>query len=328
MTQIQRAQAFKALHEGAGMFIIPNPWDVGSARILAGLGYKALATTSSGFALSRGLADYQITREMKLAHCAELAAATDLPLSADLENGFGHDPDTCAETITLGAEAGLVGGSIEDFTGDSDAPIYDIEAATERVRAAAAAASGLAFPFMLTARAENFLHGRADLVDTIARLQAYQEAGADVLYAPGLRTLEDIRSVLSEIDRPLNVLMGPFEGFVPLSELAELGVKRVSLGSGFSNNAYGALIEASREVLEQGTLGFMSRAASGGSGNTSPVRRNAITCRRNQGRPVAPRPIITPSAPDSRSAVAASARELISPLTITGMRTASLTRAT
>jgi len=263
MTQIQRAQAFKALHEGAGMFVIANPWDIGSARILAGLGYKALASTSAGFAVSRGLADYQITREMKLAHCAELAGATDLPVSADLENGFGHDPETCAETIRLGAEAGLVGGSIEDFTGDSDAPIYEIGAATERVRAAAAAANGLDFPFMLTARAENFLHGRADLADTIARLQAFQEAGAHVLYAPGLRTLEDIKSVLAEIDRPLNVLMGPFEGFVALSELAELGVKRLSLGSALSNGAYGALIEAGREVLEQGTLGFLSRAASG-----------------------------------------------------------------
>ena len=263
MTQLQRGEAFRALHEGGDMFVIANPWDAGSARILAGLGYRALATTSSGFAASQGLSDYQITREMKLAHIEVLVAATDLPLSADLENGFGHAPETCAETITLGAQAGLVGGSIEDFTGDPDAPIYNLAAATERVQAAAEAARALDFPFMLTARAENALHGQTDLADTIARLQAYQAAGADVLYAPGLRTLQDIKSVLAEIDRPLNVLMGPFEGFVPLSELAALGVKRISLGGAFSNAAYGALITAGREVLQHGTLGFLDRTASG-----------------------------------------------------------------
>ncbi len=264
MSQVERAQAFKALHEAGDMFVIPNPWDVGSARILAGLGYKALATTSAGFAVSRGLADYQITREMKLAHIRDLTEATDLPLSADLENGFGLDPETCAETIRLGAEAGLVGGSIEDYSGEADSPIYEIAAATERVRAAAEAANRLDFPFLLTARAENFLHGRADLADTIARLQAYQEAGAHVLYAPALRTLDDIRSVLTSIDRPLNVLMGPFAGFGPLSDLAELGVTRVSLGSAFSNAAYGALIHAGRSVLEQGNLDFLARSVSGG----------------------------------------------------------------
>jgi len=262
MTQAERGHAFKALHDADEMFAIANPWDIGSARILAGLGYKALATTSAGFAVSQGLADYQITRDMKLKHIRVLAAATDLPLSADLENGFGHDPEICAETITLGAEAGLVGGSIEDFTGDADNPIYELEAAADRVRAAAEAANALDFPFMLTARAENFLHGRADLADTIARLQAFQEAGAHVLYAPALQTLDDIKSVLASIDRPLNVLMGPFAGFVPLSELAALGVRRVSLGSVFGNAAYGALIMAGRDVLDNGGLSFLSRAAS------------------------------------------------------------------
>lgn len=200
---------------------------------------------------------------MKLAHIRTLAEATDLPLSADLENGFGDAPEICAETLRLAAEAGLVGGSIEDHTGNVDAPIYGLAAAADRVRAAAEAATGLGFPFMLTARAENYLHGRRDLGDTIARLQAYQEAGAHVLYAPGLGTLDEIRSVLGEIDRPLNVLLGPFKGFVPLAELSAMGVKRVSMGSAFSNAATGALIAAAREVLEAGTLGFLKGAASG-----------------------------------------------------------------
>ncbi len=263
MTQAARAAAFKALHETGEMFVIPNPWDAGSARLLAGLGFKALATTSAGFARTLGRNDYQITREEKLAHIRDLVAATELPLSADLENGFGHTPEDCAETIQLGAEAGLVGGSIEDATGNADNPQYDIAAASERVRAAAEAANALAYPFMLTARAENYLTDNPDLGDTITRLQAYQEAGAHVLYAPGLKTLADITTVLSEIDRPLNVLLGPFDGFVPLGELADIGVTRVSVGSGFANAAYGMLIKAAREVLDQGTLGFMSETPSG-----------------------------------------------------------------
>lgn len=263
MTQAQRGEAFKALHEADEMFLLPNPWDVGSARLLAGLGYKALATTSAGFAASVGLGDYEITREMKLAHIRALAEATELPLAADLENGFGDSPEVCAETIRLGAEAGLVGGSIEDYTGDDANSQYEIGLATERVRAAVEAADALPFPFMLTARAENFFTGERDLGDTIARLQAYQEAGAHVLYAPALRTLEDIRTVLSEIDRPLNVLLGPFKGFVPMAELAALGVKRVSMGSVFANVAYGALVRAAEEWRDAGTLGFMQGAASG-----------------------------------------------------------------
>ena len=259
MSQTDRAHSFKKLHENDGMFVLPNPWDVGSATILADLGYKALATTSSGFAASRGLKDYQVTRDMKLAHVRDLTAAVSVPISADLENGFGDAPEDCAETIKLGAEAGLVGGSIEDYSGDADNPIYDLEFAADRVRAAAEAANGLDFPFMLTARAENFLHDRQDISDTIARLQAFQEAGAHVLYAPGLRTMEDIQSVLQSIDRPLNVLLGPFAGFVPLKQLEDLGVKRVSIGGAFSNTAYNALKFAAREVLNDGTLGFLKR---------------------------------------------------------------------
>lgn len=263
--QSAKAEAFRALHDRPGMFILPNPWDAGSARILAGQGFEALASTSAGFAASKGVADYHITRDMKLAHVRELAAATALPLTADLENGFGDSPETCAETIRLGAEAGLVGGSIEDFTGDRARPQYEIAAAAERVRAAVEAANGLPFPFLVTARAENFFSGVPDLADTIARLQAYQAAGAHVLYAPGLKTLDDIRSVIASIDRPLNVLMGPFSGFGPMADLAAIGVKRVSLGSALSNTAYGALVKAGEELLASGTLGFLKGAASGKS---------------------------------------------------------------
>lgn len=259
MEQKKRAEAFAKLHSDEGMFVLPNPWDVGSAKILKELGYKALATTSAGFAASRGLEDYQVTREMKLTHIRELAEATDLPLTADLENGFGDTPEICAETIRLGGEAGLVGGSIEDFSGDAKNPIYDPGLAVERVKAAAEAASALDYPFMLTARAENYLHQRPNLADTISRLQAFQEAGADVLYAPGLKTIDDIRTVLKSIDRPLNVLLGPFDGFVPLSELAAIGVKRVSMGSALSNTVYETLKSAATEVINNGTLGFLPR---------------------------------------------------------------------
>lgn len=257
MSQAKRAHAFKDLHDSGDMFVIPNPWDIGSAKMLEELGYKALATTSAGFAASLGLKDYNITREMKLSHIRALAEATELPLAADLENGFGDDPETCAETIRLGGQAGLVGGSIEDYSGDGDAPIYDLGLAVDRIRAAVEAANSFEYPFTLTARAENYLHGRLDLADTITRLQAFQEAGAHVLYAPGLMSLADIKTVLSSIDRPLNVLLGPFEGFVPLAELAKLGVTRVSMGSVFSNTAFDAFKKAAREVIEDGTLDFL-----------------------------------------------------------------------
>lgn len=264
-TQTEKARAFRTLHERPGLFVIPNPWDAGSARILAGLGFEALATTSAGFAMTLGLADYHVTREMKMAHVRTLAAATPLPLAGDLENGFGHAPEDCAETIRQGAAAGLVGGSIEDFSGEDDQPIYEIAEAADRVRAAVEAARALPHDFVLTARAENYLHGRPDLADTIARLQAYQEAGADVLYAPFLDTLDDIRSVIASVDRPVNVLMGPRAGFVPMAELEAAGVKRVSLGSALSNAAYRALAAAGHELLGPGTLEFLKGPGAGES---------------------------------------------------------------
>ena len=257
MTDLKaKAQAFKDLHN-AGCFVIPNPWDVGSAKLLQGLGYKALATTSAGYARSTGVNDYELTRDKVLAHIAELSKATDLPLSADLENGFGHQPEDCFETIKLGAEAGLSGGSIEDFTGVPGEQ-YPIEQAKERIVAAVEAARAHPHAFMLTARAENFFTGTPDLADTIARLQAYQEAGADVLYAPGLNTLEDIQSVLASVDRPINVLLGPMENLVPVSDLAAFGVRRISVGSIFANVAMDAVIKAGRELLDPGTFEFMS----------------------------------------------------------------------
>ena len=261
ITQHDKAVAFQALHD-SGCFLIPNPWNVGSARILQGLGFQALATTSAGFANANGLNDYEVTREMVMAHAGSLCAATHLPVSADLENGFGDEPATCAETIQLAAAAGLVGGSIEDFSPGRKAQ-YEIAEARDRVAAAVEAANSLPFPFILTARAENFFTGIPDLADTIQRLQAYQEAGAHVLYAPGLRSLEDIRTVLSSIDRPLNVLMGPRDGFVPVEELAALGVRRVSLGASLSNAANGALIRAAKELLRPGTFGFTQDGVGG-----------------------------------------------------------------
>ncbi|ESQ94448.1 isocitrate lyase/PEP mutase family protein [Asticcacaulis benevestitus] len=244
-SQCEKATDFATLHE-RGCFVIPNPWDRGSARLLAGLGFRALTTTSAGYARSLGVSDYQAGREHVLAHVRDLATAIDLPLAADLENGFGHRPEDCAETIRLGAEAGLVGGSIEDATGD-DRVIYDIAEATDRIRAAAEAAKGLPHPFMLVARCENYLHGRADLADTIARLQAYQAAGADVLYAPGLSTADEIGEVCRSVDVPVNVLGGL--GAKPLSvcELADLGVRRVSLGSWLHSAAMTAFVNAAQD---------------------------------------------------------------------------------
>ena len=253
--QAMKAERFKSLHQ-SGCFVIPNPWDVGSAKVLEGLGFKALATTSAGFARSTGVDDYELTRETVLAHVADLCSATQLPVSADLENGFGHRPEDCFETITLGAKAGLVGGSIEDFAG-APGEQYPIEEAKDRVSAAVEAARAQPFPFMLTARAENFFTCTPDLSDAIARLQAYQEAGADVLYAPGLRSMDDIKSVLASVDRPVNVLLGPGDGFVPVSKLAELSVRRISVGSVLANAAMDALIKAGKELLGPGTFGFM-----------------------------------------------------------------------
>ena len=259
-SQAEKGRIFRALHERQSAFIIPNPWDAGTARLLAHLGFEALATTSMGYAFSTGRRDSTVGREESMAYAAAIASATDLPVSADLENGFGDSPEFVAETIRLAAEAGVVGGSIEDATGRPEKPIYDKAHAVERVRAAAGAAHALPFPFILTARAENYLHGRPDLRDTIERLQAYQEAGADVLYAPGLATQDDIAAVIRSLDRPVNVLMGLAGVSLSLAELSAMGVKRVSVGSALCRTALGAFLRASREMRERGTFTFAAEA--------------------------------------------------------------------
>lgn len=260
-SQTERGRNFRALHQRAEAFVIPNPWDVGTARLLTRMGFAAVATTSAGCAFSLGKPDGSVGREATMAHVRAIAAATDLPVSGDLGNGFGDAPEAAAETIRRAAEAGLVGGSIEDATGRSDAPIYDIELATERVRAAAEAARALSFPFMLTARAENYLYGRANLEDTIRRLQRYQEAGADVLYAPGIRSREEIAAVVGAVDRPVNVLMGLAGADLSVAELSELGVRRVSVGSALARAALGAFLRAAEEIRERGTFAFAEGAA-------------------------------------------------------------------
>jgi len=262
ISQAEKGRVFRSLHERERAFIIPNPWDIGTARLLAHLGFEALATTSMGYAFSIGKPDGAVGRDEMLAHVSEIASATDLPVSADLENGFGDAPEFAAETIRLAAAAGVVGGSIEDSTGRADDPIYPGEHAVERVRAAVAAARSLPFTFTLTARAENYLHGRPDIKDTIARLQAYQEAGADVLYAPGLGTREEIAAVVSSVDRPVNVLMGLQGVLLTLEDLSALGVRRVSLGSTLSRTALGAFLRAAREMREHGTFTFANQASS------------------------------------------------------------------
>src|SRR5712692_5366027 len=261
-TQTEKGTAFRALHQRDGAFIIPNPWDVGTARLLAHLGFEALATTSMGYAFSAGQRDGTIDRDRMMIHVSTMASATDLPVSADLENGYGDAPETVAETIRLAAAAGVVGGSIEDATGRPDDPIYDREHAAERIRAVAEVARALPFPFTLTARAENYLHGRPDLRDTIARLQAYQEAGADVLYAPGLATKDDIAAVVRSVDHPVNVVMGLQGVRLSLTELSAIGVKRVSVGSALCRVVLGAFLRASREMREHGTFTFADEAAS------------------------------------------------------------------
>lgn len=261
MTQVERARAFHGLHEQPRAFVIPNPWDRGTARVLAKMGFQALATTSMGYAFSTGQRDNTLTREQTLAYLSAIVSATELPVSADLENGFGDAPEVAAETIRLAAEAGAVGGSIEDATGRTDDPIYAKEFAAERVRAAVEAARSVGLDFVLTARAENYLHGRPDLRDTISRLQAYQEAGADVLYAPGLKSREDIAAVVASVDRPVNVVMGLQGVQLSLEELSALGVRRVSVGSALYRAALGEFLRAAREMVEQGTFSFGSKAA-------------------------------------------------------------------
>lgn len=260
MNQQDKGYAFHELHQRPGVFIIPNPWDAGSARLLSTLGFQALATTSAGYAFSQGLRDFQVGRDRMLAHVAQIVSATDLPVSADLENGFGDDPVTVAKTISMAAETGLVGASIEDATGNPDKPVYEFGLAVDRVRAACEAARALPFRFVLTARADNFVYGHTDLDDTIRRLQAYQDAGADVLYAPGLHTREDIERVVASVDRPVNVVMGLAGASFSLQELSDIGVRRISVGSALQRAAYGALLRATREMQHDGTFTFAEDA--------------------------------------------------------------------
>ena len=260
LTREQKVETFRALHERPGAFVIPNPWDAGSARILTALGFEALATTSAGYAFSVGRVDLPdtLTRDGALANAREIVEATDLPVSADLLNMFGRTPEDCAETVRLAAETGLAGGSIEDASGDDSAPIYPFDVAVERVVAAAEAAR--ASNFVLTARAENFLHGRPDLDDTIHRLQAFADAGADVLYAPGLPSLDAIREVCASVPRPVNVVMGLSGPTWSVDQLAEVGVTRISVGGSMARAALGAFMRAAREVLEQGTFTYAADA--------------------------------------------------------------------
>jgi 2-methylisocitrate lyase-like PEP mutase family enzyme len=260
LTKAEKGRVFRALHERKGTFIIPNPWDVGTARLLARLGFEALATTSAGCAFSLGQRDNTINRAQTTAHISALASATDLPLSADLENGFGDSPAIVAETIRQAAAAGAVGGSIEDISRHPSHAIYELSQAVERICAAADAVRDLPFPFTLTARAENYLVGRRDLSDTIRRLQGYQEAGADVLYAPGLTSKDDIASVVSSVNRPVNVVMGLQGVQLSLAALSSIGVKRVSVGSALSRASLGAFLRAAQEIRDHGTFTFAEEA--------------------------------------------------------------------
>jgi 2-methylisocitrate lyase-like PEP mutase family enzyme len=253
-------ERFLALHQQADPLLLANAWDPGSARMLASLGFQALASTSSGYAATLGRLDYSVSREEAIAHATALVAATDLPVSADLEDGFAGDPAGVAETVRLALEAGLAGCSVEDWS-SAEGQLYDAGAAVERVRAAAEAAHAGPARLVLTARAENYLRGVPDLSDTIARLQAYQEAGADVLYAPGLHRAQDIRELVASVDRPVNVLARP--GLPPVSELGAIGVKRVSVGGAFAFVAFAAALDAGRELLTDGTYGFTEQAIAG-----------------------------------------------------------------
>ena len=262
MTQEEKYAVFQALHQRPGVFVIPNPWNEGSARILTSLGFEALATTSAGYAFNAGLPDspQALSRDDILANAKSIVDATDLPVSADLQNGFGHAPDACADTIHLAAQTGLAGGSIEDSSGVANEPIYDFKLAVERVAAAAEAAHNS--HFILTARAENFLYGRADLHDTIRRLQAFSDAGADVLYAPGLPSLDAIREVCNSVPKPVNILMGLKGATYTVEELGGAGAKRISVGGSLARAALGAFVRAAREIKDKGTFTFAEDAIS------------------------------------------------------------------
>jgi 2-methylisocitrate lyase-like PEP mutase family enzyme len=262
-TQLDKTRTFLSLHNAGSPLLLPNPWDVGSAKLLASLGFHALATTSGGFAATLGHLDGTVTSDEALAHVRSIVEATDLPVSADLENGFADDPSAVAQTVRRAVEAGVAGCSIEDATGRPDAPVYDMARAVDRIAAAAEAAHEGGVHAVLTARAENHLYGLHNLADTIARLQRYQDAGADVLYAPGLTSLDDIRLLVDSVDRPVNVLVRPTAPTV--SELAAVAVSRISVGSAFANAALGAVVQASRELLDEGTYRFFELAGPGAS---------------------------------------------------------------
>lgn len=262
MSQLDKALSFKNLHQGPQPLVMPNPWDAGTARVLASMGFKALATTSAGlaFAFGRKDAENALSRDEILRNAHDIVNASDLPVSADLENGFGDTPDAVAETIRMAVAIGLVGGSIEDATGRQESPIYAFDHAVERIAAAAEVVRGLPFPFMLTARAENFLNGRFDLDDTIRRLQAFEAAGADVLFAPGLPDAEAIRLVCASVSKPVSVVMGLKGTTYSVSQLGDLGVRRISLGSSLSRAAWGAFMRAAQEVQSMGTFSFSDQA--------------------------------------------------------------------
>lgn len=261
VTQKEKAILFRALHDGPGAFVIPNPWDVGSARMLAGLGFRALATSSAAAAAAVGRRDHGLKREEALAHSRSIVDATNLPVSADLEQGFGDAPEVVAETIRLAAEAGLVGCTIEDSTGDQARPLYDAGLAVERIAAAAQAARALSFPFMLTARAHNFLYPNASLDETIRRLQAYEKAGADVLFAPGLPDLAAVRTVCDAVSKPFNFMAGMKGKSFSVDELAAAGVRRISLATSLYRAAMTGFLDAAREVKETGRFGFLDKSA-------------------------------------------------------------------
>jgi 2-methylisocitrate lyase-like PEP mutase family enzyme len=261
VSQADKSARLLELHRPGQPLLMPNAWDAGSARVLESLGFAALATTSSGFAATLGRPDYGVTREEAIEHGAALAAAVEVPVSADLENCFADEPEGVAQTIGLAVQAGLAGGSVEDTTGNDESPIYDFELAVARVSAAAEAAHAGPVPFVLTARCENYLHGRPDLGDTVVRLQAYADAGADVLFAPGIRDAGQIRALVAAVDRPVNVLVG--RGLPPVSELASLGVARISVGGSFAFAALGSLVEAASELRDSGTYGYAERVVAG-----------------------------------------------------------------